>query len=48
MLINLGIKKIIYLKAYADQYAEGLLKEAGIEIKKYDGEIDNEENGTRS
>lgn len=48
MLINLGIKKIVYLKAYADQYAEGLLKEAGIEIKKYDGEIDNEENGTRS
>ena len=36
MLINAGIKKIIYLKAYPDKYSESLLKEANIEIKKYE------------
>lgn len=34
MLINSGIRKIIYLKAYPDQYSENLLKQAGVEIKK--------------
>lgn len=34
MLINAGIKKIIYLKEYPDKYSENLLKEAGVEIKK--------------
>ena len=48
MLINAGIKKIIYLKAYPDKYREKLLKEAKIEISKYEGELDNEENGIRS
>ena len=48
MLINAGIKKIIYLKAYPDKYAESLLKGAGIEITKFEGELDNEENGIRS
>lgn len=48
MLINAGIKKIIYLKAYPDNYSESLLKEAGIEINKFEGELDNEENGIRS
>ena len=48
MLINAGIKKIIYLKAYPDKYSESLLKEAGIEINKFEGELDNEENGIRS
>ncbi len=48
MLINIGIKRIVYLKAYPDQYSETLLNEAGIKIEKYDGEINNEENGTRS
>ena len=48
MLINAGIKKIIYLKAYPDKYSEILLKEAGIKINKFEGELDNEENGIRS
>lgn len=48
MLINAGIRKIIYLKAYPDKYSESLLKEAGIEITKFVGELDNEENGIRS
>ena len=38
MLINAGIKKIIYLKAYPDKYSESLLKEAKIDIKQYKGE----------
>ena len=48
MIINAGIRKIIYLKAYPDKYSESLLKEAGIEINKFEGELDNEENGIRS
>ena len=38
----------IYLKAYPDKYSESLLKEAGIDINKFEGELDNEENGIRS
>ena len=48
MLINAGIKKIIYLKAYPDQYSESLLKEAGIEIKKFEGDLDYGKNGIGS
>ena len=39
MLINAGIKEIVYLKAYPDKYAEGLLKEAGVEIKQFEGDM---------
>ena len=38
MLINASIKKIYYLKAYPDLYSEGLLKEAGIDTIKFEGE----------
>ena len=48
MLINAGIKKIIYLKAYPDKYSESLLKQAGIKINMFEGVLDNEENGIRS
>lgn len=34
MLINAGIKRIVYLKEYPDNYSESLLKEAGIKIEK--------------
>ncbi len=44
MLINVGIKKIIYLKAYPDKYSECLLKEAGVEINKFEGDLENEKN----
>lgn len=48
MLINSGIKKIIYLKPYPDKYSENLLHQAGIEINKFEGELGNEKNGIRS
>ena len=38
MLINAGIKKINYIKAYPDLYSERLLKEAGVDIIQYEGE----------
>ncbi len=34
MIINAGIKKIIYQQGYPDQLSEQLLQEAGIELKK--------------
>lgn len=48
MLINSGIKKIIYLKPYPDKYSENLLHQAGIDINKFEGELGNEKNGIRS
>lgn len=48
MLINAGIKKILYLEPYPDLYSEILLKEAGIELIKFEGDFKNEENGIRS
>ncbi len=48
MLINAGIKKIIYIKAYPDKYSEGLLKEAGVEIYQFEGKLENEKDGIRS
>ena len=34
MLINAGIKRIVYLKAYPDKYSEKLLKEANIKVEQ--------------
>lgn len=48
MLINSGIKKIIYLKPYPDKYSENLLHQAGVEINKFEGELGNEKNALRS
>ena len=39
MLINAGIKKIIYLEPYPDLYAMKLLKEARIEINQVEGDF---------
>lgn len=36
MLINAGIKKVIYQKLYGDTRAEGLFKEAKVEMKEID------------
>ena len=38
MIINAGIKKIIYKEGYPDDFALELINEAGIEIVKYQGE----------
>ncbi len=35
MIINAGIKTIIYKEGYPDEFAKEILKEAGIEVKKY-------------
>uniref|UniRef100_A0A7C4YIV7 Cytidine deaminase n=1 Tax=candidate division WOR-3 bacterium TaxID=2052148 RepID=A0A7C4YIV7_UNCW3 len=35
MIINAGIKKIIYKEGYPDEYAKEILKEAGVEVVKY-------------
>lgn len=36
MLINAGIKKLIYMEGYADTLSEELINEAGIEVVKAD------------
>ncbi|MCK4235040.1 cytidine/deoxycytidylate deaminase family protein [candidate division WOR-3 bacterium] len=35
MLINVGVKKIIYKEGYPDEYAEKILKEADVKIVKF-------------
>lgn len=35
MIINAGIKKIIYKEGYPDEFAKEILREAGIEVKKF-------------
>ena len=35
MLINSGVKEIIYLKEYPDKYSEKLLKDANIKLRKF-------------
>lgn len=37
MLINAGIKRIVYKGNYPDEFSMELLKEAGVEVVKYDG-----------
>jgi len=37
LLINAKIKKIVYLEDYNDKLSEDMLKEAGIEVVKYNG-----------
>lgn len=48
MLINAGIKKVIYLKTYPDKYSEKLFHQAGVEIYKFEGILENAEDGIRS
>lgn len=47
MLINAGIKKVVYLKPYPDKYSKDLFQQAGVEIYQFEGTIENE-NGMRS
>lgn len=37
ILINAGIKRIVYAEGYPDEFSIQLLKEAGIQIEKIDG-----------
>ncbi len=36
MLINAGIKRIVYLKPYPDMYSEKIIKDAKIELERYE------------
>lgn len=36
MIINSGIKKVIYREGYPDEFSMEILKEAGIEVVKYE------------
>jgi len=39
MLINAGVKKIIYKEGYSDSFAKEILKEAGVEVIQFDNSI---------
>jgi dCMP deaminase len=39
MLINAGVKKIIYKEGYPDSFAKEILKEAGVEVIQFDNSI---------
>jgi len=41
MIINAGIKRIVYLEGYPDTLAEEMLDESGIEIRPYDAVMGN-------
>ncbi|NLM11986.1 MAG: cytidine deaminase [Clostridiaceae bacterium] len=41
LIINAGIKKIIFKGDYPDSLAMELLQEAGVRVVKYEGNIDN-------
>jgi dCMP deaminase len=36
MIINAGIKKVVYKHGYPDEFSLVLLKEAGVELVKYE------------
>jgi dCMP deaminase len=42
MIINAGIRRIVYLEGYPDTLAEEMLDESGIEIRAYDAVLPNE------
>lgn len=42
MLINAGVKEIIYKDGYPDEFAKEILKEAGVEVIKFDELIKEE------
>jgi len=41
MIINAGIRRIVYLEGYPDTLAEEMLEESGIEIRAYDAVMAN-------
>lgn len=43
MIINAGIKKIIYLSGYADQMSAEMLNEAGVDVSKLEASGQEEE-----
>lgn len=38
LIINVGIKKIVYIKSYNDELSKELISEANIEVEKYEAE----------
>ena len=41
MIVNAGIKRIIYKNGYPDEFAVDIIRQSGIEMKRYD-ELENE------
>ena len=39
MVINAGIKRVVYLSGYPDQLAEEMIRESGVLVEKYEGEM---------
>jgi dCMP deaminase len=39
MLINAGVKQVIYLSGYPDELGKEMLEEAGIETRQFDGAL---------
>lgn len=42
MLINAGVKKIIYKEGYPDDFAKEILEEAGVKVVKFEDLLDQE------
>ena len=42
MIINAGIKRVIYKEGYPDEFSLQLFKEAGTKIEKFEGEVSHE------
>jgi dCMP deaminase len=38
MVINAGIKRVVYLSGYPDQLAEDMIRESGVIVEKFEGE----------
>jgi dCMP deaminase len=38
MIVNAGIKRVVYKEGYPDDFAVEILKEGGISLEKYENE----------
>ena len=38
MVINAGIKRVVYLSGYPDRLAEDMIRESGVVVEKFEGE----------
>ena len=40
MIVNSGIKRVVYQEGYPDDFARQMLSEGGVELERYEGEND--------